>query len=125
MNDSKYTVFHQYLHDDWLAKDRPNVHPWLGFYWTERKTFETAANKITEAQIKQLGNTLADVYRQSFGAVFLRTGFRFSSDLVWLSREWELLTPYLKDLYQVIDVAIDQEVLPEETIDQLIVYVER
>lgn len=75
------------LKADWESKDRPDTHPWMAIRKLQISSIDVAIEQLNEIKATSEKH-LDQVVKATFGGFMLRSGFKLSSDIVWVASTW-------------------------------------
>lgn len=84
--DARFYRVRSLLKAHWELNDRPESHPWTGMRHLNQASLISACNTLQNSVTAKL--PLDKLVKETFGELTLRSGFKGSSDIVWVTKSW-------------------------------------
>lgn len=95
--DARFYRVRSLLKAHWELNDRPESHPWTGMRNLNQASLIAACNTLNNAITAK--QPLDRLVKETFSELTLRSGFKGSSDIIWVTKSWTDVAGDVANLY--------------------------
>lgn len=127
LNDAAYLAIanglkpvREKLKEDWLAKKKPDSHPWVALNHIRTPSLVNAIEKLGDLTKGSNGKDLSEAIKAMFGAITTTSGFKISFSNVRVTAAWndskrvvQSLDPLIEDIVSNCEESVVEHLLVE------------